>query len=141
MSSSSRDKAPHITLKPSLKQDSTGKNLTIQCQIQASPKPEVNWLRENKPISNTNKTKMRIESNRGDYHTLYLDIFDLNVEDSGQYKVIAKNTLGEVSAVISLGLDGKILIIFNARVANCPTLKINLIRLVSSFLRKKRFIF
>jgi hypothetical protein len=35
-----------------------------------------------------------------------MQIDDVNVEDAGKYKVIAKNELGESNASISLNFDG-----------------------------------
>lgn len=36
-----------------------------------------------------------------------MKIEDVNVEDAGKYKVVAKNELGESNASISLNFDGK----------------------------------
>lgn len=40
------------------------------------------------------------------YHAI-MKIEDVNVEDAGKYKVIAKNELGESNASICLNFDGK----------------------------------
>ena len=103
----SEDTAPRITAKPSLKQEDNGNKLLIQCEVEASPKPEIRWFKENVQLTDSDRIKSRIEAKNNKLCTLYLEIDNLTSDDSGQYKINAKNRLGEVSAAIALNFAGK----------------------------------
>ncbi|CAF0846330.1 unnamed protein product [Brachionus calyciflorus] len=96
------DKAPRITVKPSLKQLDNGNKLEFNCEIEANPKPDIKWFKENVQINETERIKSRIESKGNNLYNIYLEIDNLTSDDSGQFKVTAKNRLGEVSAAIAL---------------------------------------
>ena len=97
----SKNIAPRITKRPALKQDDNGNKLLIECEIEASPKPEIKWFKENVELKNTDKCKAKVTANK-DLHAINLEINNLTSDDSGVYKVVAKNSLGEVSASITL---------------------------------------
>ena len=101
------DTAPRITVKPSLQQLDNGNKLLFQCEIEASPKPEIKWYKESNLISDSNRMKSKIEEKNSKTFVLKLEIDNLTSDDSGQYKVVAKNFLGEVSASIALNFAGK----------------------------------
>lgn len=103
------DTAPRITVKPSLEQQDNGNKLLFSCEIEASPKPEIKWFKENFLIVESDRIKSRIEAKDDKAYKLYLEIDNLTSDDSGQYKVTAKNRLGEVSASIALNFAGNIL--------------------------------
>lgn len=100
------DKAPRITVKPSLQQLDNGNKLEFHCQIEASPKPEIKWSKENAQIAESARVKSRVEPKGNNLYDLYLVIDNLTSDDSGQFKVSAKNRLGEVSAAIALNFAG-----------------------------------
>jgi hypothetical protein len=102
----SEDTAPRITAKPSLKQEDNGNKLLFQCEVEASPKPDIKWFKENVHLTDSDRIKSRIEAKTNKLYTLYLEIDNLTSDDSGQYKVNAKNRLGEVSAAIALNFAG-----------------------------------
>lgn len=93
--------APRITKKPSLEQEDNGNRLVINCEIQASPEPEIKWYKDGSPLVQNSRVKSSIES-KNNLYSIYLDIDNVTSDDSGAYKVTAKNKLGEVSASISL---------------------------------------
>lgn len=101
------DTAPRITLKPQLKQEDNGNKLIFHCEIEAHPKPDIKWFKENIAISESARIKMRVEDKSDKLFALFLEIDNLTSDDSGQYKVNAKNRLGEVSASIALNFAGK----------------------------------
>lgn len=103
---SADDTAPRITIKPNLKQEDNGNKLIIHCEIEASPKPEIKWFKENMIISESDHIKTRIVENKK-LLNLYLEINNVTSDDSGLFKVNAKNRLGEVSASIALNFAGK----------------------------------
>ena len=100
------DTAPRITVKPSLKQLDNGNKLEFHCEIEANPKPEIKWFKENVQISDSDRIKTRMEPKGANLYNIYLEIDNLTSDDSGQFKVNAKNRLGEVSAAIALNFAG-----------------------------------
>ena len=106
------DTAPRITVKPNLQQLDNGNKLLFQCEIEASPKPEIKWYKENNLIVESNRMKSKIQEKSAKTFLLNLEIDNLTSDDSGQYKVIAKNFLGEVSASIALNFAGTNIIFF-----------------------------
>ena len=101
------DTAPRITVKPSLQQLDNGNKLLFQCEIEASPKPEIKWYKENNLINESDRFKSKIVEKNSKTFILNLEIDNLTSDDSGQYKVVAKNFLGEVSASIALNFAGE----------------------------------
>ena len=93
--------APRITKKPSLEQEDNGNRLVINCEIQASPEPDIKWYKDSSPLNENSRIKSSIDVKNNFYH-IFLDIDNLTSDDSGAYKVTAKNKFGEVSASISL---------------------------------------
>lgn len=108
------DKAPRITVKPSLQQLDNGNKLEFHCQIEASPKPEIKWFKENVLINESPRVKSRVESKNDNLYDLYLVIDNLTSDDSGQFKVSAKNRIGEVAAAIALNFAGTLK--FNSKI-------------------------
>lgn len=100
------DTAPRITVKPVLKQEDNGNKLIIFCEIEAYPKPDIKWSKENFQIHDSDRIKSRVAENCGRYYETYLEIDNVTSDDSGQYKVSAKNRLGEVSAAIAINFAG-----------------------------------
>lgn len=100
------DTAPRITTKPTLKQEDNGNRLVFHCEIEATPKPEIKWFKESVLLSESDRVKIRVEAKSDKVYALYLDIDNVTSDDSGQYKVNAKNRLGEVSAAIALNFAG-----------------------------------
>ena len=99
--------APRITVKPVLKQEDNGNKLLIFCEIEAFPKPDIKWFKENFQINDSDRIKAKITENFGRYYEIHLEIDNVTSDDSGQYKVSAKNRLGEVSACIAINFAGK----------------------------------
>ena len=94
--------APRFTLKPSIKQDGT--RLAFNCQIEASPKPQVSWFCGDKPLSDSARLKTRVDPAPGNKYDISLEIEGVTPKDAGSYKVTAKNNLGEMSASVNLNL-------------------------------------
>ncbi|XP_058812495.1 twitchin isoform X5 [Topomyia yanbarensis] len=98
--------APTFIKKPSIQQENDGKRLIFECQIQADPKPQIRWAHNNKVIDFTPRHKFK-ETNDGKLYFVTLEVDNVSFEDSGKYKVTAKNELGESSATISLNFDSE----------------------------------
>lgn len=93
--------APRLTVKPNLKQEENGNRLIIHCEIEASPKPDIKWYKENFHLVDSDRLNAKINP-KGNKYELLLEIDGITSDDSGQYKVVAKNRLGEISAAIAL---------------------------------------
>uniref|UniRef100_A0AAG5CSE1 Twitchin n=1 Tax=Anopheles atroparvus TaxID=41427 RepID=A0AAG5CSE1_ANOAO len=98
--------APTFIKKPSIQQENDGKRLIFECQIQADPKPQIRWSHNSKVIDNTPRHKFKVQ-NDGKLYYATLEVDNVSFEDSGKYKVTAKNELGESSATISLNFDSE----------------------------------
>jgi hypothetical protein len=99
--------APRLVNKPSLNQDDDGNRLTINCEVEASPKPDVVWFKDNKQIALSSRITSRIDPVATNTFGLYLHINDVTAGDSGVYKASIRNGLGESSASITLNFAGE----------------------------------
>uniref|UniRef100_A0ABM5GMQ0 Obscurin isoform X5 n=1 Tax=Pogona vitticeps TaxID=103695 RepID=A0ABM5GMQ0_9SAUR len=97
MEFSSYSGVPRFLTRPKAFVVSMGKDATLSCQIMGNPIPMVSWEKDKLPIHTGGRFKM-VED--GDLYRL--TIYDLNLEDSGQYICRAKNTIGEAFAAVSI---------------------------------------
>jgi hypothetical protein len=98
--------APRLIKKLNLSQEDYGNRLIISCEVEASPKPDIIWLKDNKELAYSNRISSTINGNKSNSYSVCLDINDVTPSDSGLYKAIIKNYLGEVSASITLNFAG-----------------------------------
>ncbi|XP_076471204.1 twitchin-like [Babylonia areolata] len=96
--------APAFTEKPKVSQDPSGKNIIITCQCTGSPAPNITWFKGANQLQPSARVVPTVKEEGGKY-TLKLEILNFTVEDGGQYKVTAKNEMGEGSASISINLE------------------------------------
>ncbi|KAK7500459.1 hypothetical protein BaRGS_00008366, partial [Batillaria attramentaria] len=96
--------APTFTEKPKVSQDAGGKSIIIVCKCQANPKPSITWMKGTNPLQASSRVVPSIVE-EGNNYTLKLKILNCNKDDGGQYKVTAKNELGEGSANITINLE------------------------------------
>ena len=83
-----------------------GENVTITCQAEGSPTPDYIIFHNGTSLTNVVKGMTTIKS--------------VNYSDDGQYKCIAKNILGNVSASFNLIVQGKIFLNTHHCVTVCP---------------------
>ncbi|XP_053118296.1 obscurin isoform X21 [Hemicordylus capensis] len=102
MDYSSYSGVPRFLTRPKAFVVSMGKDATLSCQIIGNPIPLVSWEKDKLPIQTGGRFKM-VED--GDLYRL--TIYDLNLEDSGQYICRAKNTIGEAFAAVSIKVGEK----------------------------------
>ena len=96
--------APKFTKKPSLKQE--GNSINFNCEIEASPEPDIVWYRGNTPLSDDDRIKTSVTPLSGTAkYTLKLVVQNVGPQDSGTYKVEAKNKFGQMAANINLNLQ------------------------------------
>ncbi len=78
--------------------------ILFECKLTADPKPSFVWYFHNSPLSNSGKYRMQCLS-EGKTHTMILEIDNLTMVDSGDYKLKAKNQHGETEANIKLNIE------------------------------------
>uniref|UniRef100_A0A8V1A4K7 non-specific serine/threonine protein kinase n=1 Tax=Gallus gallus TaxID=9031 RepID=A0A8V1A4K7_CHICK len=97
MDYSSFSGVPRFLTRPKAFMVSVGKDATLSCQIIGNPIPVVSWEKDKLPIQSGGRFKTTED---GDLYQL--TIYDLSLEDSGQYICRAKNTIGEAFAAVSI---------------------------------------
>ena len=98
--------APRFTSKPALRQD--GANIVFNCELEANPEPTVAWFRGAEKLLDNDRIKTSVTKKDGNKFSLDLVVKNVSPDDSGSYKVEAKNALGQMSANINLNLQGKL---------------------------------
>lgn len=101
------DFAPSFTQKPQLRQEDDGNKLIFECQLLASPKPDIEWFRSDTLLSQDTRTNFKIQSIGTNKYLVVLELDDVIETDAGLYKVKAKNKMGEVAASINLNFSRK----------------------------------
>ena len=96
--------APRFTSKPALRQD--GSNIVFNCELEANPEPAVTWFRGSEKLVDNDRIRTSATKD-GNKYSLNLVVKNVSPDDSGSYKVEAKNALGQMSANINLNLQGK----------------------------------
>jgi hypothetical protein len=99
--------APRFSKPPAIRQtpdDPT--RLFLECQIQATPKPDVTWFQnDTKILSTSTKHKQTIKIATGNNYDITLEISKLTATDTGTYKILVKNRAGEITANVNLNLS------------------------------------
>ncbi|XP_035527005.1 obscurin isoform X35 [Morone saxatilis] len=88
---------PRFLTRPKAFSVCAGKDATLSCTIVGSPTPLITWEKEKLKLTSGGRFKT-VED--GDVYRL--TIYDLTLEDSGQYMCRAKNTVGEAYAAVTL---------------------------------------
>lgn len=86
---------PRITVKPSNQTAKENSVATFTCQSKGYPSPEIEWLISDKWI-NGSSPRLKVIRNIG------LEISNIQVEDAGIVKCIARNILGSDEATATL---------------------------------------
>lgn len=93
---------PIIDIPPQDKNVLSGANVSFYCVGYADPPPEIIWQKNSERIESSDRIKVDAIQGRGQ-----LRIYSVTVGDSGVYKCIYKNSLGEVSRSAKLTVDGQ----------------------------------
>ncbi|KAJ3594699.1 hypothetical protein NHX12_004006 [Muraenolepis orangiensis] len=89
--------APRFLTRPKAFSVCVGKDATLSCTIVGNPTPLITWEKGKLRLTSGGRFKT-VED--GDVYRM--TIYDLTLEDSGQYLCLAKNTVGEAYAAITL---------------------------------------
>ncbi|XP_020608167.1 contactin-4-like [Orbicella faveolata] len=77
---------PEITVQPRSVAKTEGDNVTLSCNATANPVPTISWVRDGSPVDSS-----RISFSEDNKQ---LTITDVNRTDSGEYRCVASNELG-----------------------------------------------
>ncbi|XP_070774234.1 obscurin [Enoplosus armatus] len=88
---------PRFLTRPKAFSVCVGKDATLTCTIVGSPTPLITWEKEKLKLTSGGRFKTVDD---GDVYRL--TIYDLTLEDSGQYMCRAKNSVGEAYAAVTL---------------------------------------
>ncbi len=80
--------------------------IIFECKLSANPVPSFSWYFGGSQLNNPAKYKPRLVS-EGRTHTIILEINNLVGRDSGDYKVVARNTHGEAESNIKLNIESR----------------------------------
>jgi hypothetical protein len=96
--------APRFSKPPAIRQSPDDPTrLFLECQVQATPKPDASWFQDDKPLSSSStRQKQTVQASADNTYDVVLEISDLGTSDSGTYRVVVKNASGEVTANLSL---------------------------------------
>ncbi|XP_014826381.1 PREDICTED: obscurin isoform X19 [Poecilia mexicana] len=89
--------APRFLTRPKAFTVGVGKDATLSCTVVGNPTPVISWEKDKLKLSSGGRFKT-VED--GDIYRL--TIYDLTLEDSGQYMCRAKNNIGEAYAAVTL---------------------------------------
>uniref|UniRef100_A0A8D2H351 Ig-like domain-containing protein n=2 Tax=Urocitellus parryii TaxID=9999 RepID=A0A8D2H351_UROPR len=89
--------APAFISQPRSQNVNEGQDVLFTCEISGEPSPEIEWFKNNLPISIS--SNISVNRSRNVYT---LEIRNASVSDSGKYTIKAKNFRGQCSATASL---------------------------------------
>ena len=95
---------PEITVHPRSVTKTEGENVTLSCNATANPVPTILWTRDGSPVDTSgNSTRISFSAD-----TNQLTITNVSRTDSGEYRCVAKNSLGnDTSNVAKLDIQCK----------------------------------
>ncbi|XP_027146333.1 obscurin isoform X3 [Larimichthys crocea] len=90
---------PRFLTRPKAFSMCVGKDATLSCTIMGSPTPLITWEKDKLRLTSGGRFKAVEDGN-----VYRLTIYDLTLEDSGQYMCRAKNSVGEAYAAVTLNV-------------------------------------
>ena len=78
-----------------------GSTLTIEVNISGIPTPEVMWLLDEEPVEKSPRISIDITD---DFTTI--TVKNVTLDDTGVYKIVAKNVVGQAEAVFDISIKG-----------------------------------
>lgn len=102
--------APYFKQKPQLKQADDGNRLIFECALASNPQPSIEWWRGEEQLFETDgRTQFKCQPNsEADSFNVQLTLDDVVETDAGLYRVVARNSSGEVAASINLNFSRKL---------------------------------
>lgn len=78
---------PEIAAHPQNVTEKEGDNATLNCNAMGNPVPQISWNKEGSPLGNTSSISLSADNKD-------LTIKNVNRVDSGEYRCVATNSLG-----------------------------------------------
>lgn len=95
---------PQFVQKPTIRH--AGEKIIIECQLLADPLPSIIWMFNKRLL--VSKGRIFIDMRSEDHvHLIVLEISNVTLQDSGEYRAVAKNAVGEAEATITLNVEGE----------------------------------
>lgn len=79
---------PNITIRPEIIEKRAGETAVIRCEASGHPKPEIKWIHNGQPLSESPMNNRRSVSSNS------ITIADLAKSDTGNYGCNATNSVG-----------------------------------------------
>ena len=79
-----------------------GEDSVLLCRVSGEPQPEIEWLKDNKPLQKTSKMQVKFQD-----HVALLTITDVTEQDAGLYTCRAANKFGEAQTTGALAIRGE----------------------------------
>ena len=94
---------PEITTHPESEDIKEGGNVTLSCNSTANPLPTTLWTKDESPVTNNSRVNFSVVNK-------VLTITNVNRKDSGEYRCVASNKLGnDTSKAAELNVKCKFL--------------------------------
>ena len=87
------DQPEKITIHPLSDTKTEGENVTLYCDAIGNPKPRISWTRNGSLIDISSNSRIRFSIDKKQ-----LTIRNVSRTDSGEYRCVAKNSLGNVTS-------------------------------------------
>ncbi len=101
---------PEITVHPKPLTKTEGDDVTLSCNADGNPEPTISWTRNGAPINTTGNSRISFSSNKKK-----LAITNVNRTDSGEYRCVANNSLGnDTSNSATLNIQCKLTSDYNS---------------------------
>jgi len=93
-------KQPSMQGDPKIRQ--VGANVLLEAIVEAQPAPTTEWFKDDKPISEGDKYRIKTENQPNDKYRLTAEILNFDKPLGGIYKVNVKNDQGQTSATFTV---------------------------------------
>lgn len=108
MSRADIEYAPTFTIKPRIREEDEGNRLIFECELNSLPRPEFVWYKDEELLEDDGYRWMfGLRETKPHHYLCWLELNDVIEIDEGNYRILAKNTMGEVTASIRLNFDRK----------------------------------
>ena len=104
---------PKIKVHPKAETTTEGNNLTLFCNATGNPVPTISWTKDESPLSSNSRISLSDDER--------LTITNVNRTDSGEYRCVASNSLGnDTSSGATLNIQCKYSVISDLVVHDRP---------------------
>ena len=96
---------PEVTIYPESQTKAEGENVTLSCNVAGNPSPTISWSRSGSPLNTTGRISFLDGKKQ-------LTITNVKRTDSGEYRCVASNSLGNTTSnVATLNVQCKYIVL------------------------------